>query len=327
MEPLIFYPTFEPPSDTWLKFSLLYFENFRPIVPYNRRHLISDTFRRIQSETDLVSLYAPDYEEGHRASLKAIEEVDKILSATYERSPLFNQINILRKWNTPSNWSFLVYGEKFSDNWAYYCEQNKIGKRTNDGILLPEELAFLFMTYLAKEIAFKESAAIITDNNKFDNYTNYSRASYPMVNRKSRFAKGIINLLVPKNLTDISFTKLIEFRNRNRELIKVFNQELNNIQQKIGNGYSEHDFIESYNNIYSEFSREIILQGIGIASIPFAAYILLESQQATTPEYVREILGALGIVLGGMYSLHKGLQETSTKRYCKKYLTNLERLR
>ena len=30
MEPLIYYPTFEPPTDAWLKFSLLYFENFRP---------------------------------------------------------------------------------------------------------------------------------------------------------------------------------------------------------------------------------------------------------------------------------------------------------
>lgn len=59
MEPLIYYPTFEPPSDIWLKFSLLYFENFKPIGAYNRRHLISNNFRLVEQETDLVSLYEP----------------------------------------------------------------------------------------------------------------------------------------------------------------------------------------------------------------------------------------------------------------------------
>lgn len=327
MEPLIYYPTFEPPSDIWLKFSLLYFENFKPIVPYNRRHLISQDFRRIENETDLVTLYAPDYEDGHRASLQAIEEVDRILSNTYDRSPLFRQINVLRNWNDSANWNFLVYREKFSDNWVYYCEQNNIGRRTEDGILLPEELAFLFMTYLAKEIAFRETAAIITDNNRFDNFTNYSRATTPTIDRRTKFAKGLFNLLVPKNLADIPFDRLIEFRNKNRHLITSFNQELDNVQNRIGEGYTHQDFIDRYNNIYSEISGEILTQGIGIASIPLAAYILIQNPQATTPEYVKEILGGLGVILGGGYALNKGLRDTRTRRYCKKYMTNLERLR
>lgn len=61
--------------------------------------------------------------------------------------------------------------------------------------------------------------------------------------------------------------------------------------------------------------------------IPFAAYILLQNPNSTTPEYVKEILGGLGIILGGGYSLNKGLKDSQTRRYCKKYLTNLERLR
>lgn len=327
MEPLIYYPTFEPPSDIWLKFSLLYFENFKPIVPYNRRHLISEDFRRIENETDLVSLYAPDYEDGQRASLQAIEEVDKILSSPNDRSLLFREINVLRKWKEPSNWNFLVYEEKFSSEWVDYCEDKNIGRKTENGVLLPEELAFLFMTYLAKEIAFKETAAIITDNNQYDNFTNYSRATTPKIDRRTKFAKGLFNLLVPKNLADIPFERLIEFRNRNRHLITSFNRELVNVQNRIGEGYSHQDFIDQYNNIYSGFSVEILTQGIGIASIPFAAYILIQNHQATTPEYVKEILGGLGIVLGGGYTLNQRLKDTKTSRYCKKYITNLERLR
>lgn len=327
MEPLIYYPTFEPPSDIWLKFSLLYFDNFKPIVPHNRRNLISENFRRIENETDLITLYAPDYDDGYRASLQAIEEVDKIFNDNYERSSLFRKINILRNWNDRSNWNFHVFREKFSDNWLYYCESNNIGQRTSDGIMLPEELAFLFMTYLAKEIAFKENAAIITDNNRFDNFTNYSRATTPTIERRTKFAKGLFNIIVPKNLADIPLERLIEFRNKNRHLITSFNQELDNVQNRIGEGYTHQDFIDRYNNIYSEYSGEILTQGIGIASIPLAAYILIQNSQATTPEYVKEILGGLGVILGGGYALNKVLKDTQSKRYCKKYMTNLERLR
>ena len=183
------------------------------------------------------------------------------------------------------------------------------------------------MTHLAKEIAFTQSAAIITDNNRFDNYTNFSRVTTPYVDRRTKFAKGIINLLVPSNLADIPIEKLIKFRNKKRKLIAAFNQEIDNVQEKISIGFTERSFIDSYNNIYSEFSKEVLLQGLGIAAIPLAAYILIHNPLATAPEYINEILGGIGMVLGGGYALNKGLRDIQTKRYCKKYLTNLERIR
>ena len=76
--------------------------------------------------------------------------------------------------------------------------------------------------------------------------------------------------MVPQNLSDIPIERLVDFRNRNRQLITAFNKELDNVQDKIGEGYTCRDFIDSYNNIYSEFSREVLLLGIGIASIPFS---------------------------------------------------------
>lgn len=327
MKSLLYYPSFEPPSDIWLKFSLLYLEDFQSIVPYDKRHLLSDDYKRIENETDLVSLYNPKYDTGSRASIQAIEEVEKILSNTYDRSHLFGKVNVVRKWKHKDNWNYIVHKEKFSHNWLQFCEENELGTETAEGVRLPEELAFVFMTHLAKEIAFEESMELITDNNKFDSFTNHSRSTTHTINRKSKFAKGIFNLIVPKNLSEIPFERLIEFRNNNRELITAFNQELDDVQQKIGNGYREQDFIDRYNNIYSEFSKEVLLQGFGIASIPLAAYMLIQNKSATSPEYIKEILGALGIILGGGYTMNKGLQDLKTKRYCKKYITNLERLR
>lgn len=327
MEPLIYYPTFEPPSETWLKFSLLYFENFKPIVPYERQHLLSDNFRRIQNETDLVTLFNPSHQLAYRASLHAIEEAEKIIEDVHARSFLFGKINVLRDWQNPDKWNFLVYGEKFSPKWTSFCLENRLGRRTRDGLLMPEELAFLFMTYLAKEIAFTESAALITDNNRFDNFTNYTRFTKPTIDTKTKFAKGLFNLIVPKDLNEIPFEKLIRFRNQNRHLLQSFNSEIDNVQMKISEGYTHRDFIESYNNIYSEFSREVLSLGLGISSIPFAAYMLIHNPKATSPEYIKEILGSLGLILGGGYALNKVLKDTQTRRYCKKYITNLERLR
>lgn len=327
MEPLIYYPTFEPPNESWLKFSLLYLENFRPIIPDNRHHNLSDNYQRIINETDLINPLSPSYDLGHRASLNAIEEVEKIYKNVHQRSFLFDNSNLIRKWKNPDNWTFQIYQEKFSMNWADYCVEKNIGIQSPNGIMLPEELAFLYMTFLAKEIAFEESAAIVTDNNRYDNYTNYSRSTTPSLNRRTRFAKGIINLLIPQNLSQIPIERIIQFRERNRDYLRAFNSELDNIQQKIGQGYSEQDFINSYNNIYSEFSREVLLLGVGIAAIPFAAYMLIQNPLATSPEYIKEILGALGVTIGGGYALNRALKDNETGRYCKKYLTNLERIR
>jgi hypothetical protein len=172
-------------------------------------------------------------------------------------------------------------------------------------LILPEELTFMFMTNLAKEISYDREASIITDNIRFDNYTNISRTIDRQSERVGKFAKGIINLLVPSNLGEMSLKTLIEFRNKNREGISAFNKELENVQDSIGAGITRRKFIDNFNNIYSDFSKEVIIQGIGVAAIPFAAYILINNPQALAPEYAKEVLGGLGLMLGGTYSLSK----------------------
>ncbi len=175
MEPLIYYPRFEPPSENWLKFALLYFEEFRPIVPYARRDCLSDSFLKIMDNTDLVSLIEPTYQDGNLATVDAIVEAENIISHTYLRSPQFRRVNLARDWRNPDSWKFLLYREKFSMDWIIFCEEQRIGRRVDGGIMIPEELAFVYMTYLAKRVGFRENAAIVTDDDKFDEFTNFSK--------------------------------------------------------------------------------------------------------------------------------------------------------
>lgn len=327
MKKFIYYPNLEPPNTEWLKFSILYMEKFESIVPYGRQHLISDEYRRLLNETDLVEMYSPEFMQGERASIKSIEEAQRFLQNPYGRGPLMNRINIERSWRTERNWTYQIFSEKFSYQFGEFCEQEGIGRRNGEGLILPKELAFIFMTHLAQEISYERNGSVITDNVEFDNYSNFSKIYNPGVRNRNKFMKGIINLLVPANISDISFERLIEFRNQNRERITAFNNQINLLEESIGNGVTERQFINSFNEIYSELTREIVLMGIGLASIPFAAYMLINNPQALSAEYSKEILGALGIGIGGTYAIKRALFDTREKRLCKKYLTNVERLK
>lgn len=327
MKKFIYYPNLEPPNTEWLKFSILYMEKFESIVPYGRQHLISDEYRRLLDETDLVEMYSPEYMQGERASIKSIEEAQKFLRNPYGRGPLMNRVNIERSWRTERNWTYQIFSEKFSYQFGEFCEQEGIGRRNGEGLILPKELAFIFMTHLAQEISYERNGSVITDNVEFDNYSNFSKVYNPGVRNRNKFMKGIINLLVPANISDISFDRLIQFRNQNRERITAFNNQINLLEESIGNGVTERQFVNSFNEIYSELTREIVLMGIGLASIPFAAYMLINNPQALSAEYSKEILGALGIGLAGTYAIKRALFDTRERRLCKKYLTNVERLK
>ncbi|MBV6878800.1 hypothetical protein NG800_008100 [Epilithonimonas ginsengisoli] len=327
MKKFIYYPNLEPPNTEWLKFSILYLEKFESIVPYGRQHLISDDYRKLLNETDLVEMYSPEYLQGERASIKSIEEAERFLQNPYRRAPLMNQINIERSWRNDQNWTYQIFSEKFSYQFGEFCERENIGRINGEGLILPKELAFLFMTHLAQEISYERNGSIITDNVEFDNYSNFSRVHNPGTINRNKFMKGIISLLVPANISEISFDTLIEFRNRNRESIKAFNNQINLLEDSIGNGITERQFVNSFNDIYSELTREIVLMGIGLASIPFATYMLINNPQALSAEYSKEILGALGIGLGGTYAVKRALFDTRERRLCKKYLANIERLK
>jgi len=327
MENLVYFPTFEPPSPNWLKFALLYVDNFNPIIPHNRRRELSVDYQRVIDGSDLIEPYNPNYNQGDRASLKAIEFVESVGQNPYRYSNLFNRANIIRNFRNPTTRVFEIYQEKFSMNWEHFCLDNNYGERTNDGILVSEELAFIFMTFLAEEIAFDEGKSIITDNNTFDNFLNYRRAIPRATYDRQNFAQGVLSLTVPRNISEIPIATLVQFRKRNRKRIRAFNTELNNSLNNVQQGISEQDFVDRFNNIYSELTSEILRQGLGIATIPLATYILLQNTAATNPEYINQIIGGLGIILTAKATIGTKWKEIVTRHNCKRYLTNLERLR
>lgn len=327
MENLVYFPTFEPPTPNWLKFALLYVENFNPIIPHSGMNHLSNDFRRVIDETDLIQPYMPRYDQGDRASIKAVEFIEKIDRSPDWYSSLFRRADISRVIRNQEQRNFKIFEEKFSMTWEHFCIQNGFGERTDGGINVTEEMAFIFMSFLAEEIAFDEGKSIITDNHKFDNFLSHRRVIPRKVITRSSFAQGIIGLSIPRNISDIPIQNLIDFRNRNRERIRAFNLELNNALNNVQAGVTETEFIERFNNIYSELTSEILTQGAGIVTIPLATYILLQNPIVSTPEYINQIIGALGIIMTARITLGTKWKEIANMHNCKRYLTNLERLR
>lgn len=326
MENLVYFPNFEPPNSTWLKFAILYIENFNPIIPRSGRQNLSEDYQRIIGETDLIIPYEPNYDQGDRASIKAIEYFENIDRNPHRFANLFNIPNLARLARDKDK-EFKIYEEKFSMSWEYFCLQNGLGERTEGGIKVTEELAYIYMSFLAQEIAFEEGKSIITDNHKFDNFLNHQRVIARNVITKGSFAQGVLGLLVPRNISEIPIQTLIDFRNRNRQKIQAFNNELNNSLNNIQVGVTEREFIDRFNNIYSELTSEILTQGLGVTSIPLATYILMQNITTTSAEYINQIIGALGIVLTAKVAIGTKWKEIANRHDCKRYMTNLERLK
>jgi len=60
---LIHYPSFESKDLEWLKFALTYIESFSPIIPDTGEVFLSDLYKQLQDETDLLKIHRPNYNE------------------------------------------------------------------------------------------------------------------------------------------------------------------------------------------------------------------------------------------------------------------------
>jgi len=326
MQDLIYFPNFEPQNNRWLKFALLYIDEFRPIIPYSRKDDISDTYKRIQEETDLVNSYSPNYSEGKIASDKTINEIEELFINIKDKNYLFDYQNIHD--NIKNKREYLIYQEKFSSEFERYCIERNLATQSSNGLYLSEELGYIYMTNLANEIAYIENSSIITDKIKFTNYSNSKRIQNQKTQRKMKLAESVIDLKLPVNIDDISFNDLIKFRNKkkNRKLLKSFHKELNKINESDINNITTYGFLQDYNEIYSELIAKISVFGVSGASIAFTMYSLLENNDMSTFDYAKELTSTLGGISGIGYGIYDVMKETREKRQVLKYFANLSKL-
>lgn len=266
---MLYYPGFEVKDINWLKFALLYLDDLRPIIPmipYSREHYLDSLTLKIMDSTDLIREYRPDYEEGNIASLKAMEYFDNYLknpviyarqfSSSYRGADL-----LIDKWQNKSQQNYTLYNGKFSDDFYHYCIHEEIAHRCKEGIKINEDLAFVYMSFLAEVISEANQIEAITDISKYNRIIlkNNSMLS-KTASKELKYAKNNIDLYLPNDISKISINVFISLRSSREfgQLRIAYTNEIKNLieaKEQKNDGYSLENLL-SYQKDFVRFCQQ-----------------------------------------------------------------------
>lgn len=325
MKNLIYYPNFESNDLEWLKFSLLYLDNFSPIIPDTGIPFLSELYKKLQNETDLLKLQRPGIGAGTRATRKAIDYVTTVLRNPHSFADELHSANIVRVWQNPEKQNYTLFDEKFVGEWRWFCEENNFVKDSELGLDISKSLGELYMTFLAQEVAYEKEASPITDNKNLDELSISIRTKNVTNDNKIEVAKSIIKHKLPLDFSELTIDKVISIRNSADFKTKqsAFHTELDNAYTKLGMGIDPSEFSKSFNRTLTDWTGELTSLGIKTITYGLSAYILLENNDPSNLEYIKKALEA-GLILQGGKSLIKNINNNHDRKYCRQYLTQLE---
>ena len=111
MDKLIYYPGFEFGDAEWTKFALLYLDRLSPIIPVAGDKHLSEAFRKLRDETDLIDAHRPSDFEGYNATLDALGQLDRILTNPERYERVFKHRDIVSTWKRDENQKFELFGD------------------------------------------------------------------------------------------------------------------------------------------------------------------------------------------------------------------------
>lgn len=328
MENLLYYPGFEIINENWLKFALLYIDKLKPIIPNEGDKYISDYSKRIYNESDLLEKYRPDYQEAYHATLDAIEVIEKILKNPTLYSPVFHSSQIDTVWKNKERFSNTIFEDKYTDELQYFLIKNGLAERSHEGLSLSRELALLYMTIFAQAISDAKEISPITDLKDMDRFSIFIRHKNQTEKDKFIIAQKIVELKLPDKIETIPLDKIIELRRRDdfKIKLKAFHSSLKVFLENEDEDKSAEKFIEKHKHIYNEFNKELLQLGLGLISFSIGVWLTTQSPEANEQEIAKTFLEGGTYVLSGV-AINKSWKNTKTKRYCKKYLADLTKLK
>ncbi|HQU96318.1 MAG TPA: hypothetical protein PLO39_09230 [Saprospiraceae bacterium] len=326
MDKLIYYPNFEPRDIDWLKYALIYVDQFSPIIPKSGKGTLSSDFTRIENETDLVKILEPKWSQGDNAATKALKEIEYIESHPDQFMDILGVVNINRTWKDPKNWLFELYEEKFNSTFKSECLRKGLGVESQRGILTSKELAQLYMTFLAEEIAFDNVANPITDSKKYDQLSNYLRAKSPQKENLLNSAKTTVNISLPKDIRHVDLKKFIEFRKDSgiKELRNSFNQSLSKFYESIEDDFNPREYVTNIQSSNSELTKEIGLFFGGAISTTLGGMILISNPNNL--EATKQIIEGTILTILGVTAINKSWADGREKRHARKFLSKINQI-
>lgn len=333
MENIIYYPGFEVKNEKWLKFAILYFDDLRPIIPdmfVKKSEYLSDKAIRIMEDTDLIHPYKPSFDEGCVAVAYACERFDNYLKRPNLYSRFFtvhNRSNIINKWTNPDNHLCKLYEGKFNRVFEDYCKEHKLSTPFENGIMISEDLAFVYMSFLADLIARNNDYEMFTDSSRYN--TQLINSDINHMHDKSidfQIAKKYIDFVIPAGLEQIPYKKIIELRN-SKDFTAYRRSYAKEIKKFISSD-SREDFI-SYNSkrIANDISRLLYLT-VGTVTSTFLTYTSLTNLFNDNQNIALDLATAYSDLssLKELYYIPSYIKETKMKLQAHRYLGKIKRI-
>lgn len=336
---MLYYPGFEVKDINWLKFALLYLDDLRPIIPqipYTRENYLDSLTLKIMDSTDLIREYCPDYKEGNIASLKAMEYFDNYLKNPKIYANQFNSsyghANYLPdKWRNKAQQNYILYTGKFSTDFYYYCIDEGIAHPCDEGIKIHEDLAFVYMSFLAEVISEANEMEAITDISKYNKIIlNNNKILSKTIGKELKYAINNIELNLPCDISKISIDKFIKLRSSRgfSQLRTAYTNEIKNLieaKEQKNYGYSLENLL-SYQKDFVRFCHQsfnmlgsIYLTAFGIHQI--AGDNLTPIALLSTAIGVHQNLNA--VVKAG--EITETFKDIHNKHLARKYVATLRR--
>jgi len=327
---LVYYPGFEPANLNWLKFALLYFDTVRPIIPHSADPYLSDDFRYVQDSTDLVEALRPEYDEGCNATADALDQIERVMKNPDRFEHIFNHRNIAADWQLTHRHTVELFGEKYGWQLEEFCIDNRIGQKTDHGLIVSRSLADVYMTVLAHAISDARGLSPITDDNQLNRYGLFLRndVACPDSPQELRLARGVLKLIAPE-LQAVSLKGIIRFRNKpgNADHRRHFNQALNAYMTAVEQGRDAQGFIKDLNLIHSILSDEVAKLSSGIVHFGLGVLIATNSAAFDGLKFAGQITGGTSLSIGSLVTVRNAWKNTKVKRFARRYLTDIGRLR
>jgi hypothetical protein len=328
---MIYYPGFEIKDEKWLKFALLYLDKVQPIIPESGLSFLSKKAKIIMNETDLIEPYIIGGSEGMWASQRATNQFDEYLKNPERYIPgnfcngRLSKMYNTERWQNECEQQFILFSEKYSRVFENYCIDNKIAHYVDYGLGISEELAYIYMSFLADEISSKYELDAITDHflsNQLllNNYKGKRRIKNLKIIQKS------LELDVPMSLENIDIYSIIKLRSKTRfnDMRKIYIRELEkyfstNKGERI-NEIDNRDILlcsKEIGNMIKSFLKTIL------STVVISMFSIEASLIATAINIVPEVLS----VSEEGKNFASSLKRFRNKRSAKKYLVELNRLK
>lgn len=227
---ILYYPTLEFQSETWLKASLLFWDKIYRIVPgsYNTK------------DSDEIKIAISN------GFIENIELTEKDLSHTAEKFESFcNQLKFSPAGFDSSTYEVRLHVDKIDERLKAYFKQYSKHTDSQGFLRIPQELANGYMFYLSETVSKRRNIAKLTDDPDmyaamiyFDGEGNFDELLFDEDNPET-YTNLMIERLIPKDIRSLSMEivinlhKELETEKREfRKLVSEFSEKLSKIEDE-----------------------------------------------------------------------------------------------